>query len=143
MKFGKRIQEESEGIQLAPLIDIVFLMLVFFMMTAVFTTLESEVDIQLPTASSAVPLERSQGEIYVNIKADGTIVLNDRELSIPELQDVLNRVAENAPGASIIIRGDRETALQHAIAILNCCRNADIQNVSFAALTEEPGNGTT
>lgn len=134
MKFGKHEQEEAVGLQLAPLIDIVFLTLVFFMTTAVFTSLESELDIQLPTADSSTEIERSRGEIYINLKSDGSIVLNDRELSVPELQDVLYRVAENAPGASIIIRGDREAALEGAIAILNCCRNADIQDVSFAAL---------
>ena len=134
MKFGKHEQEEAVGLQLAPLIDIVFLTLVFFMTTAVFTSLESELDIQLPTADSSTEIERSRGEIYINLKSDGSIVLNDRELTVDELQDVLYRVAENAPGASIIIRGDREAALEGAIAILNCCRNADIQDVSFAAL---------
>jgi len=141
MKFGKHAQEEAAGLQLAPLIDIVFLTLVFFMTTAAFTSLESDLDIHLPTADSATNIERSRGEIYVNLKSDGSIVLNDRELSVPELQDVLNRVAENAPGASIIIRGDREAALEGAIAILNCCRNADIQDVRFAALATSNSEG--
>lgn len=135
MKFGKHAQEEAVSLQLAPLIDIVFLTLVFFMTTAVFTSLESELDIRLPTADSSTMIERSRGEIYINLKADGSIVLNDRELTIPELQDVLYRLAENAPGASIIIRGDREASLEGAIAILNACRKADIQDVSFAALS--------
>lgn len=137
MKFGHRASEESEGIQLAPLIDIVFLTLVFFMTTAVFTSLESELDIQLPTASQAEMDERSQGEIYINLTEDGRIIVNDRELSLEQLQGVLDRVAELFPGGSIIIRGDREAVLGQAIAILNCCKNADIDNVSFAALTEE------
>lgn len=137
MKFGKLPYESEDAIQLAPLIDIVFLTLVFFMTTAVYTSLESEVDIALPTASSAVTSERTRGEIIINLRNDGQIVLNNRELSIPELQDVLNRVAENFPGGAVIVRGDRDANLGRAIAILNCCRNADIQNVSFAALTEE------
>ncbi|MCL4694237.1 MAG: biopolymer transporter ExbD [Candidatus Hydrogenedentes bacterium] len=137
MKFGKPTYESEDTIQLAPLIDIVFLTLVFFMTTAVYTSLESEIDIALPTASSAVTSERTRGEIIINLRNDGQIVLNNRELSIPELQDVLNRVAENFPGGAVIVRGDRDANLGRAIAILNCCRNADIQNVSFAALTEE------
>lgn len=138
MKFGKQAQEEAASLQLAPLVDIVFLMLVFFMTTAVFTSLESELDIKLPTANSATSIERSRGEIYINLKSDNSIVLNDRVLTVPELQEVLYRVAENAPGASIIIRGDRAAALEGAIAILNCCRNADIQDVSFATLSSSP-----
>ncbi len=138
MKFGRQIQEESESIQMAPLIDIVFLTLVFFMVTAVYSTLESEIDIALPTADSAVQSERTRGEIFINLREDGKIILNDREMDIQELQDVLNRVAEYFPGGSVIIRGDRNAMLGRAVAILNCCKNADIQNVAFAALTEEP-----
>ena len=141
MKFGHRANEESEGIQLAPLIDIVFLILVFFMTTAVFTTLESELDIQLPTASSAEVSDRSQGEIYINLASDGRIIVNNRELTLEQLQGVLDRVSELFPGGSVIIRGDRDAMLGRAIAILNLCKDADIYNVSFAALTEESEGG--
>ena len=137
MKFGRRQMEESEGIPLAPLIDIVFLTLVFFMTTTVYASLESEIDIQLPTASSAQPSDRTAGEIYINLRDDGSIVLNNRELTIPELQEVLNRVSEHFPGGAVIIRGDRAANLGTAIAVLDCCARADIQNVSFAALHEE------
>ena len=138
MKFGRRIQEESEAIPLAPLIDIVFLTLVFFMATAVYANLESEIDIELPTANAAEQSERTHGEIFINLRDDGKIILNNREVTIPELQEVLNRVAIHFPGGAVIIRGDRNAFLGQAIAILNCCKNADIQNVSFAALPEEP-----
>jgi len=142
MKFGRKLQEEAETIPLAPLIDIVFLTLVFFLTVSTYSTMESEVDIELPTASSAVQSQRFQGEIYINIREDGRIILNNQELSLPKLQDVLNRVAQHFPGGSVIIRGDRSAALGQAIEVLNCCRNADIANVSFAALREEPQGGT-
>jgi len=138
MKFGRRFEEEAESIQMAPLIDIVFLTLVFFITIVTYATLESEIDIELPTASSAVQSSRTMSEIYINLRDDGRIILNNREMTIEQLQDVLNRVAELAPGGAVIIRGDRDAALGQAISILNCCRNADISNVSFAALTEEP-----
>ncbi len=137
MKFGHRMQEQEETIQLAPLIDIVFLTLVFFMVTTVYATLESEVDITLPTADSAASTDRVQGEIYINLKEDGRIILNNREMGIEELQNVLYRVSEHFPGGAVIVRGDREALLGRAIKILDCCRKADIQNVAFAALTEE------
>ncbi len=142
MKFGRQIQEETDSIQMAPLIDIVFLTLVFFMVTSVYATMESEVDITLPTADSGHQNDRSQGEIFINLKDDGTIILNHKEHSVDELQDVLYRVAEYFPGGSVIIRGDRAAALGSAIAILDCCRKADIQNVSFAAIEEENGGNT-
>lgn len=137
MRIKRSMQEEAEPLQMAPLIDIVFLTLIFFMVTSVYATLESEVDIQLPTADSAKQDERAQGEIFINLRADGTIVVNERTLSVEELQETLNRVAMYFPGGAVIIRGDRNAVLGHAIQVLDCCRKADIQNVAFAALPEE------
>jgi biopolymer transport protein ExbD len=137
MKFGRRFHEDAESIQLAPLIDIVFLTLVVFMLTSVYASIESEVDITLPTADSALQSDRTQGEIYINLKEDGRIILNQRELTIEELQEQLFLVAKHFPGSGVIVRGDRNAILGRAIAILDCCRKADIQNVAFAALPEE------
>ncbi len=137
MKIRHQFQEEAETIQMAPLIDIVFLTLIFFMVTSVYATLESEVDIQLPTADSALQGERTQGEIFINLREDGTIVVNERTLTLEELQETLNRVAVYFPGGAVIVRGDRGAALGRAIQVLDCCRKADIQNVAFAALPEE------
>ncbi|HOC70273.1 MAG: Biopolymer transport protein ExbD [Candidatus Hydrogenedentes bacterium ADurb.Bin101] len=137
MKIRHHFQEEAETIQMAPLIDIVFLTLIFFMVTSVYATLESEVDIQLPTADTALQGERTQGEIFINLREDGSIVVNERTLTLEELQETLDRVAVYFPGGAVIVRGDRGAALGQAVQILDCCRKADIQNVAFAALPEE------
>jgi biopolymer transport protein ExbD len=137
MRFGRQLQDEAQTIHMAPLLDIVFLTLVFFMVTSVYGTLESDVDITLPTADSAVQNERGQGEIFINLRADGVIVVNDREMGLKELQEVLDRVSEYFPGGAVIVRGDRNAVLGRAIEILDCCRKADIQNVAFAALQPE------
>lgn len=136
MKFAHVQQEQPESVPMAPLIDIVFLTLVFFMVTSVYSTLESEIDITLPTASTAELDERMQGEIFINLREDGQIVLNGREVDLDGLQEILDRVAQYFPGGSVIIRGDSKAELGRAIAILNTCRKADIQNISFAALQE-------
>lgn len=134
MRISRQYQEQADPVQLAPLIDIVFLILVFFMTTAVFGQLEREIDIVLPTASESVLAERHPGEIFINIREDGAIILNDREVSLEELQAILHRVAEFFPGGAIIIRGDRAAPLGRAIAVLDACKAADIQHVSFAAV---------
>ncbi|GMW02559.1 MAG: hypothetical protein AMXMBFR84_36950 [Candidatus Hydrogenedentota bacterium] len=137
MNFRKHSEHEDSSLQLAPLIDIVFLTLVFFMTTTVYSSQEREVDIQLPTASTSQQIERARGEIYINIREDGQVVLNNRELTLPELQEVLFQVAESFPGGSVIVRGDRLSHLGVALGVLDCCRKADIQNVSFAAVQDE------
>jgi biopolymer transport protein ExbD len=136
MKFGRRIHEEVETIQMAPLIDVVFLTLIFFMVSSVYGALEREVDVKLPTADSGKAEQRTQGEIYINVLGDGGIVVNDRKMEVEELQTVLNRIAEYFPGGSVIIRGDNGVPLGRIIQVLDCCRKADIQDVSFAVTAQ-------
>jgi biopolymer transport protein ExbD len=139
MKFGKLPVDQVEDVPFTPLIDIVFLTLIFFMLTAAYNTQEAEIGITLPTAAAAHVSDRTQGEIYINIRPDGEIVINERVIQPVELQDILKRVATYFPGGSVIIRGDRQAALGRAILVLDACRRADIQNVSFAAVPpEEP-----
>ncbi len=136
MRIPRKFQEETDMVPLTPLIDIVFLTLIFFMVTTMYNSLESEVDITLPTASTGAQNPRTQGEIYINVRSDGSIVVNERQMELPELQQVLNRIAEYFPGGSVIIRGDRAAMLGRAIEVLDCCRKADIQNVGFSTLPE-------
>jgi biopolymer transport protein ExbD len=138
MRFMRRPIEEPESVQLVAMIDVVFVILIFFITTSVFGAIESEVDITLPTADTAVQIEQTRGEIFINIDKGGRIILNNKAMTIAELQEVLDRVAEYFPGGAVIIRGDKEAMLGQAVAVLNCCRKADIQNVSFAAVTDEP-----
>ena len=61
----------------------------------------------------------------------------EKVVSLDELQNILNRVAEHFPGGTVIIRGDREANLGMALAILDCCKIADISSVSFATIPPE------
>lgn len=121
---------------MAPLIDIAFNILIFFMVTSVFSSRESEINITLPTAETTVQTTRSQGEIFINIRDDGSIVVNNQAMDLPQLEAVLERVARYFPGGSVIIRGGSNVALGRAIGVLDACRKADIQNVSFAAVPD-------
>jgi len=141
MKFGRRPNEEADAIPMAPLIDIIFLTLVFFMWTAVYAHLESEIDVDLPTADSAVASERMPGEIIINLlrPEDARVVdvVNERVMDVAALQSLLERVAKYFPGGSVIIRGDRKATLGRAIEVLDACSKVDIQDVAFAALKPE------
>jgi biopolymer transport protein ExbD len=136
MKISLPWQDETEQIPMAPLIDIAFNILIFFMVTSVFAGRESEIDIVLPTAETSIQTQRSQGEIFINIRDDGAIVVNNQQMDLTELEAVLERVARYFPGGSVIIRGDSNVALGRAVGVLDACRKADIQNVSFAAVPD-------
>jgi len=134
---AKNTVVERPVIQMAPLIDIVFLLLIFFMSAFIFYELETEINISVPTANESTEMSRAPGEIIVNVRKDGTIVVNQRELTFEELNTMLHRVAEIYKNQPVIIRGDKETMHMHIIKVLDICAGANIWNVSFATMKEE------
>lgn len=136
MNITPRAQEQEEpAVPMAPMIDIIFLLLIFFITTSIYARLENEISITVPTAESAEPSRRTPGEIIVNITREGAIIVNQQELSIDELAHRLQRIAESTPGISVIVRGDEHSMFGRAIEILDVCGKASITDVSFAALS--------
>ncbi len=137
MNFRKQFKPEAVGFQLAPMIDVVFLLLCFFVTSQIFAQWETEIDITLPTAETGQIPERLPGEIIINIRTDGEMVVNAQVVEDDQLLAMLSRVAELFPGQPILIRADRQTAYQDIIRVLDLCRQADIWNISFATGTPE------
>ncbi len=134
---AKEDQMERPTIQMAPLIDIIFLLLIFFMSASIFYQLETEINITVPTASDSTEIKRAPGEIIINIRKDGTIVVNQRELTQEDLRSMLVRISQLYHGQPVIIRADRQTFHEHVIKVLDICAGADIWNVSFATMKEK------
>ncbi len=137
-KFAvSQYQKQRPIIQMAPLIDIIFLTLVFFMVMSIFGQLESELNISVPKASESVNSVRSPGEIIINITKDGKVIVNQKELTANQLQDMLKRLASLFPDQSVIIRADENTYHKYVIRVLDACAAADIWNISFSTMREE------
>ena len=139
MNFGAKFPQQNEGFMMTPMIDVIFLLLLFFMSTSVFAQIESEMEITLPEASESVAMDRAPYEIIINVKADGTIVVNQRAMTLDELEAMLTKVADIFQGQGVIIRGDTQTPMGVAVDVLNACAKVDIHNVSFATIKPEDG----
>lgn len=131
-------QKQRPVVQMAPLIDIVFLTLVFFMTISIFNQQETEINISVPQAQESKDAARSPGEIIINIDTDGRFVVNQKELSQEALEKMLVRVSTLFPDQSIIIRADENTVHKHTINALDACAKAGIWNISFA--TKKPSS---
>lgn len=118
--------------QLAPMIDVVFLLLCFFMTSTLFAQWETEMDITLPTAVSGQMPQRLQGEIILNIFPDGRVVVNQRTLDESGLAEFLVRIADLFPGHAVVLRTDENTPFRYLMRMMDLCRRADIYNISFA-----------
>jgi biopolymer transport protein ExbD len=137
MNFRRRHTSQNPGFQIAPMIDVIFLLLCFFVASQIFSQWETEINIKLPTASTGEIPDRLPGEIIINILADGTIVVNRQVLEQAALVSLLDRIASLFPGQAILLRADAATPYEHVIRILDMCRQADIWNISFATAAQE------
>ena len=134
MNFSKQRSFPQAGFQMAPMVDIMFLLLIFFMAATIFAQWESTIGITVPTVDKAVPATREPGEIIINLDEQGTIFVNSVEMDRDRLQSLLSQVAEAFAGHPVIIRADAKTQHQKVIDVLDICKTADIWNVAFATV---------
>lgn len=122
--------------QLAPMIDIVFLLLIFFIVTWQFTRSETELSVSVPTAEEGADPQRQRGEIVINILGDNTIRVEGLTVSLPQLQQKLSLIAQQHENQPVRIRGDGAVAYQHIVEVIDTCQKSGIWNISFA--TQRP-----
>ncbi|MEM7147770.1 MAG: biopolymer transporter ExbD [Verrucomicrobiota bacterium] len=132
MRFRNAAKAPEAEIDLAPMIDVVFLLLIFFIVTWNFARFETELDVSVPVAEEGADPQRTVGEIIVNIRKDGTMVVNAVELSEDELFERLSAVSEVYKDQAVILRGDREASYADIINALDVIQRANIWNVAFA-----------
>ena len=137
MKFSSR-QPEPAGMQLAPMIDIVFLLLIFFIVTWQFSRSETELSVSVPTAEEGAEPERQRGEIIINVLADNSIRVEGSNVDLIQLHDKLAKIAKEFENQPVRIRGDGKVAYQRIVEVIDTCQKAGIWNISFATQRPTP-----
>jgi biopolymer transport protein ExbD len=132
MNLRSRAIPQHPGIQLAPLVDVLLLLLIFFLMTWNAARNENELDVKVPKASSAKEKMAPIGDVIVNVKADGNVVVNRRTLSASELTELLKGLVQLSADQAVVIRGDEAGAYKNIVNVLNICSEAGVTNVAFA-----------
>ena len=132
MKFVRRNKSRAPGLSLTSMLDVIFLLLCFFVTVSVFSQWENEISIKLPSAETSDEPDRLPGEIIVNLAKDGTVVVNGKQLELADLQARLKKVAKFYPGQPVIIRADKELAYEKLVKVIDTCRAADVWNFSLA-----------
>lgn len=132
MNLRRHATPQHPGIQLAPLVDVLLLLLIFFLMTWNAARNENELDVKVPKASDAKEKSAPIGDVIVNVKADGNVVVNRRTLSVPELTDLLKNLVQLNADQAVVIRGDETGAYKNVVGVLNVCSQAGVTNVAFA-----------
>ena len=132
MKLRQQVSEEPD-VNLTPLIDVVFLLLIFFMVSTTFNK-ESELSIDLPTANGAVAQERPL-QIEISIDAEGHYALNNERLvneQLKTLKDAIIKVAGDDREVPLIISADGRASHQSVVTAMNAARQLGFSHLTFA-----------
>ena len=130
-------QKQRPMIQLAPLVDIAFWALMFFMIIAVFNQMEVQVNLTLPKSRTAVQSAQSAGKIVINITKEGRYIVNQKEYTPGGLANMLREVSKLFPNQQVIIRADELTYHKYVIQALDACGRSNLSDVSFSTISDE------
>jgi biopolymer transport protein ExbD len=131
-----KVQRDDEiSINMTPMIDIVFLLIIFFMVGTKFTEIsESERDIALtvPEVKDGQSLAKSPEKKVINIFRDGSIALDTQKLTLEDLENQLREAKAQYPATGVVVRGDSESLYQHVAQVIAACRDAKINDLNIA-----------
>ena len=137
MKFTNR-QPPPIAMQLAPMIDILLLLLSFFIISYQFSKSETELKVSVPTAQEGTEHDRPRGEIIINVLPDGEVRVEGASVDLTQLHDKLAAIAKQFENQPVRIRGDGKVPYQRIVEVIDTCQKAGIWNISFATQRPAP-----
>lgn len=144
MRVPNSTQRSSVGINMTPLIDVVFQLLIFFLVSSHLSKQEAQMALPLPTADSGFEQAVDDSpRVTLNVLADGQLVLAGRHISAEELPGRLQQlVATSGPDVEVRVRSDRNVEYRRVEPLLLACARVGVKNVVFAVhRTSDAGPG--
>lgn len=126
MLFEEDKSDSSIHIDFVPMADVLFNLLIFFLLATTIAQVEREMSVALPTAGYAAPISQELREIVVNIDKDGGITIAGRPTTLAELHSQISTAVKNNPRQKVSIRGDRNTAYANIATVLDTCKGAGV-----------------
>lgn len=130
MRRRRSKRQDEEEVNLTPMLDVVFILLIFFIVTASYVK-ESGIDINRPAAATAVRKER--GNILVAITPTGQIWIDRRQIDIRALRANIERLHAENPQGAVVIQADRDSKNGLLVEVLDAAKLAGVENISIAA----------
>lgn len=131
----KALQEEDEyEVPMTPLIDMVFLLLIFFLVATTFNRMEMDHSVTLPHSESGVKAANVPSRLVINIRHEGALVVNGSVMSESELRQAVGDFVSAHPDRPAVIRADARVAYQAVMRVFGICRAAGVRNVDLPVL---------
>ena len=122
--------DDEADIDITPMLDVVFIMLIFFIVTSTFIK-ESGIDVNRPQAATAV--KKSKANILIAINENNEIWIDRRQVDIRSVRPNIERLHAENPQGSVVIQADKESKTDTLIQVMDASRQAGVYNVSIAA----------
>lgn len=133
----KTHQEDIPQINLTPMLDIVFNLIIFFMVGTRFSELEERnVDVKVPEVKTTAQLSEIPKRRAINVRKDGQITLDAKPVTLPELTTELAQSRRQRPDMSVVVRGDAEGRFQNVASVLTACREAGVSDMGISVRME-------
>ncbi len=126
MLFHDEESESSIHIDFVPMADVLFNLLIFFLLATTIAQVEREMSVALPTAGAAAPISQELRELIINVDKDGAITVGGRPMQLAELHDQIATAVKGNPRQKVSVRGDRNTPYANIAAVLDTCKAAGI-----------------
>ncbi len=120
-------QDRDITLEMTPLIDMVFLLLIFFLVATTFQQTEREMQIALPHAAFSGPISTALREIIINVDEEGTIIVSGRTIEPDDLRALVEDTTAANPDQKVTVRGDRDSAYANIVRVLDICKSGGVQ----------------
>ena len=124
--------DEQPSLNMTPMIDIVFLLIIFFMVGTKFVEIERQLEVQVPAVEDAHTLREVPQKRVINVYQDGQLSLDGQIISLQALTAELRADRQVRADLAVIVRGDAEGSFQNVASVLNACRQAGIAEMGIS-----------
>ena len=131
MRIRRKMEEETPIINVSSLLDVMFILLIFFLATSTLQREEHDIKVNLPERSESGSLSSASRTIVINVRKDGSYYLQNRIRSLEDVQKDLNNAVGQNPDQKVLIRGDREALHGFVAAAVGACRSAGIREANI------------
>ncbi len=128
----RRVREEEPTINLTPMIDVVFLLLIFFLTGSSFNRSESSIPINVPGVGQLAPVARGGDPRTVDVDRMGTIRLDGKPTTLQQMASNLGQAARTYPDVQVVVRAEGTGAVQGLAEVLQTARSAGVRNLNLA-----------
>lgn len=131
--------DEIPTLNLTPMIDVLFLLIIFFMLGTKFTELERNVPVQVPQVKQLGALSQTPARHTISVHRDGQVSLDRQYMSVEQLEQFLVQQREAGRAPSVVVRGDAESHFQTVAAVLSACRQAGVAELGISVRLAQQG----